>query len=94
MFKFLLVVIGLLVAFVMLKNANKKYQGGPRIFRGPSFSKSRREKNMGELVKDPVSGTYVAIGKASKRTVDGKDYYFETEENAIEFLDNPKKYSN
>lgn len=89
--RFLFVLGGLLLIYALLKGMKKKGDEGSRTFRGASFSRARKEKDMGELVKDPVSGTYIAKGKATTRVIAGETYYFESEENAIEFLESRQK---
>jgi YHS domain-containing protein len=93
MFRLLIVLGGLLIAFFLLKSMGKKHRR-PSSFRSPSFEDVRKEKDMGELVKDPVSGTYIPKGKATSRKVDGQEYFFESEENAIEFLESYRRKQN
>jgi YHS domain-containing protein len=69
-----------LVVFYWIKSMTK--QGTKRTFSAPSFDKLRREVNKGDLVQDPVSGTYISKEDAVRRVIDGKEYYFATKENA------------
>jgi len=92
LFRLMLILGGLLLIFTLLKGLKRSTDSKrPRNFGGVSFDKVRQEKDMGELVKDPISGTYIPKGKAASRTIDGETYYFESEENALEFLEKRQK---
>lgn len=86
-----IIVVVLLALYFLLRSMMKGgQQQGPRTFRAARFSKLRKEVNKGELVRDPVSGTYVSKDDAIKRTISGSVYYFASEENAEEFLKTQK----
>lgn len=94
LFRFLIVLGGLLLLYVLLKGLKGASDSRrPDSFKAASFDSVRKEKDMGELVRDPISGTYIAKKNATSRTVDGTVYYFESEENAIEFLEQRQKSS-
>ncbi len=39
-----------------------------------------------EMVMDPNNGVYIPKSEAIKKTIDGKDYYFSSEQSAEEFI--------
>ena len=86
-----IVIVVLLGIFFFLKSFGKQNSKGPRRFKGAKFSSVRREINKGELKQDPISGTYLTEEDAIKKRIDGKDYYFATEDNYNEFMKKRKE---
>jgi len=50
--------------------------GPPRRASGPAVGQPPNFPTGGELKKDPVCGTYIAISTAVQKTVAGETYYF------------------
>jgi YHS domain-containing protein len=73
----------LLVVYYLIKSMTKP--SSKRTFTSPTFDKIRREVNKGDLVQDPVSGTYISKEDAVRRVIDGKEFYFANKENADSF---------
>lgn len=51
-------------------------QGNPQTASNPSKSQGRREENQGELLRDPVCGTFVAPAASVKKSVGGQTIHF------------------
>jgi YHS domain-containing protein len=79
----LMVIAILLILFVFFKAMSPAK--GKRAFNRPKFDKVRKEIDMGELHRDPVSGTYVSEKDAYVETISGKKYYFVSKDNAARF---------
>ena len=43
-----------------------------------------------EMVMDPNNGVYIPKSEAIKKTIDGKEYYFSSEQSAEEFINKQK----
>lgn len=48
--------------------------------------KSPAEQEPTEMVMDPNNGVYIPKSEAIKKTIDGKEYYFSSEQSAEEFI--------
>ena len=51
-------------------------------------SSSSKEPNPTEMVQDPNNGVYIPKKEAIKKTINGKEYYFSTEQSAEEYIKN------
>ena len=49
------------------------------------FTSSAKEPNPTEMVQDP-NGVYIPKTEAIKKTVNGKEYYFSSEQNAEDYI--------
>jgi YHS domain-containing protein len=49
-------------------------------------SKSSSDEEPTEMVMDPNNGVYIPKSEAIKKTIDGKEYYFSSEQSAEEFI--------
>ena len=49
-------------------------------------SSSSRESGPTEMVQDPNNGVYIPKSEAIKKMVNGKEYYFSTEQSAEEYI--------
>ncbi len=49
-------------------------------------SSSSKEPNPTEMVQDPNNGVYIPKNEAIKKTINGKEYYFSTEQSAEEYI--------
>ena len=49
-------------------------------------SSSPKEPNPTEMVQDPNNGVYVPKSEAIKKIINGKEYYFSTEQSAEEYI--------
>jgi YHS domain-containing protein len=50
------------------------------------FPSSDKEPNPTEMVQDPNNGVYIPKTEAIKRTINGKEFYFSTEQSAEEYI--------
>jgi YHS domain-containing protein len=50
------------------------------------FSSSAKEPNPTEMVQDPNNGVYIPKTEAIKKTVNGKEYYFSSEQSAEDYI--------
>jgi YHS domain-containing protein len=50
------------------------------------FTSSAKEPNPTEMVQDPNNGVYIPKTEAIKKTVNGKDYYFSSEQSAEDYI--------
>ena len=57
------------------------------LFPGKSSS---AEQEPTEMVMDPNNGVYIPKSEAIKKTIDGKEYYFSSEQRAEEFINKQK----
>jgi YHS domain-containing protein len=48
--------------------------------------KSSAEQEPTEMVMDPNNGVYIPKSEAIKKTINGKEYYFSSEQSAEEFI--------
>ena len=48
--------------------------------------KSSAEHEPTEMVMDPNNGVYIPKSEAIKKTINGKEYYFSSEQSAEEFI--------
>ena len=49
-------------------------------------SSSSQESGPTEMVQDPNNGVYIPKSEAIKKMVNGKEYYFSTEQSAEEYI--------
>ncbi|MEC9423003.1 MAG: hypothetical protein VYC01_01515, partial [Nitrospinota bacterium] len=49
-------------------------------------SSSSKEPNPTEMVQDPNNGVYIPKKEAIKKTINGNEYYFSTEQSAEEYI--------
>ena len=49
-------------------------------------SSSAKESGPTEMVQDPNNGVYIPKSEAIKKMVNGKEYYFSTEQSAEEYI--------
>ena len=49
-------------------------------------SSSSKEPSPTEMVQDPNNGVYIPKSEAIKKMVNGKDYYFSSEQSAVEYI--------
>ena len=47
---------------------------------------SSKEPNPTEMVQDPNNGVYIPKTEAIKKTINGKEYYFSTEQSAEDYI--------
>jgi YHS domain-containing protein len=50
------------------------------------FPSSSKEPNPTEMVQDPNNGVYIPKTEAIKKTINGKEYYFSSEESAENYI--------
>ena len=50
------------------------------------FPSSAKEPNATEMVQDPNNGVYIPKTEAIKKTINGKDYYFSSEQSAEDYI--------
>ena len=50
------------------------------------FPSSAKEPNPTEMVQDPNNGVYIPKIEAIKKTINGKEYYFSSEQSAEEYI--------
>jgi YHS domain-containing protein len=50
------------------------------------FPSSSKEPNPTEMVQDPNNGVYIPKTEAIKRIIDGKEFYFSTEQSAEDYI--------
>ena len=51
---------------------------------------SSAEQEPTEMVMDPNNGVYIPKSEAIKKTIDGKEHYFSSEQSAEEFINKQK----
>ena len=51
---------------------------------------SSAEQETTEMVMDPNNGVYIPKSEAIKKTIDGKEHYFSSEQSAEEFINKQK----
>ena len=49
-------------------------------------SSSSKEPNPTEMVQDPNNGVYIPKTEAIKKTINGKEYYFSSEQSAKDYI--------
>ena len=47
---------------------------------------SAKEPNATEMVQDPNNGVYIPKTEAIKKTINGKEYYFSSEQSAEDYI--------
>ena len=52
--------------------------------------RSSAEQEPTEMVMDPNNGVYIPKSEAIKKTIDGKEHYFSSEQSAEEFINKQK----
>jgi YHS domain-containing protein len=50
------------------------------------FPSSSKEPNPKEMVQDPNNGVYIPKTEAIKKTINGKEYYFSSEQSAEDYI--------
>ena len=55
----------------------------------PAKSSSAEQEPL-EMVMDPNNGVYIPKSEAIKKTIDGKEHYFSSEQSAEEFINKQK----
>ena len=51
---------------------------------------SSKEPNPTEMVQDPNNGVYIPKTEAIKKTINGKEYYFSSEQSAEDYINKNK----
>jgi YHS domain-containing protein len=49
-------------------------------------SSSSKEPNPAEMVQDPNNGVYIPKTEAIKKTINGEEYYFSSEQSAKDYI--------
>jgi YHS domain-containing protein len=57
-------------------------------------SSSSKDPNPTEMVQDPNNGVYIPKTEAIKKTINGKEYYFSSEQSAKDYINKNQPKTN